>query len=40
MDLGDITAARGMEMSLPLWLRLFGVTGTARVNVKLIVGQG
>ena len=28
LDLGDITAARGMEMYLALWLRLWGAVGT------------
>jgi predicted dinucleotide-binding enzyme len=36
MDLGDITAARGTEMYLPLWLRLWGATGTARLNVSVV----
>ena len=36
MDLGDITAARGMEMYLPLWLRLLGATGTRHLNVKVV----
>jgi predicted dinucleotide-binding enzyme len=35
LDLGDITAARGMEMYLPLWLRIFGVAGTPIVNVEV-----
>ena len=35
LDLGDITAARGMEMYLPLWLRLWGATGTAVLNVAV-----
>lgn len=39
MDLGDIGAARGMEMYLPLWLRLFGATGTAQVNVKVLAAE-
>ncbi len=39
MDLGDLTAARGMEMYLPLWLRLWGATGTGHFNVK-VVHQG
>jgi 8-hydroxy-5-deazaflavin:NADPH oxidoreductase len=38
MDLGDISAARGQEMYLPLWLRLYGATGTAHLNVKVVVG--
>jgi len=36
MDLGDIGAARGMEMYLPLWLRLMGATGTPHLNVKVL----
>jgi predicted dinucleotide-binding enzyme len=35
LDLGDLTAARGMEMYLPLWLRLWGATGTAVLNVSV-----
>jgi predicted dinucleotide-binding enzyme len=29
LDLGDLTAARGQEMYLPLWLRLMGAGGPA-----------
>ncbi len=36
VDLGDITAARGTEMYLPLWLRLFGALQTGDFNVKLV----
>jgi predicted dinucleotide-binding enzyme len=36
MDLGDITAARGTEMYLPLWLRLWQATGTGHLNVKVV----
>jgi predicted dinucleotide-binding enzyme len=36
LDLGDIGAARGMEMYLPLWLRLWGATGTGHLNVKVV----
>jgi predicted dinucleotide-binding enzyme len=36
MDLGDITNARGMEMYLPLWVRLFGVTQGPMFNVKVV----
>jgi 8-hydroxy-5-deazaflavin:NADPH oxidoreductase len=36
VDLGDITAARGTEMYLPLWLRLFGVVQSGDFNVKLV----
>ena len=38
LDLGDITAARGMEMYLPLWLRLYGAAGTAILNVEVRPG--
>jgi predicted dinucleotide-binding enzyme len=36
MDLGGIEAARGMEMYLPLWLRLYGATGTAQLNIEVV----
>jgi 8-hydroxy-5-deazaflavin:NADPH oxidoreductase len=36
VDLGDITAARGVEMYLPLWLELFGATGTTMLNIKVV----
>jgi len=39
MDLGDIAAARAMEMYLPLWLRLFGATGTPQVNIKVLAAE-
>jgi predicted dinucleotide-binding enzyme len=32
IDLGDIAAARGTEMLLPLWLRLMGALGHADFN--------
>jgi 8-hydroxy-5-deazaflavin:NADPH oxidoreductase len=35
-DLGDLTAARGLEMYLPLWLRLLGATGSADFNVAVV----
>ncbi len=35
LDLGDITAARGMEMYLALWLRLWGAAGTPVLNVEV-----
>jgi predicted dinucleotide-binding enzyme len=38
LDLGDITGARAMEMYLPLWLRLYGATGTAVLNVEVRTG--
>lgn len=36
IDLGDITAARGLEMWLPLWLRLFGAVGTPDFNLHVV----
>lgn len=36
IDLGDITTARGPEMLLPLWLRLWGALGTPMFNVKIV----
>jgi len=36
VDLGDITAARGTEMYLPLWLRLMGALGTPEFNIRLV----
>jgi predicted dinucleotide-binding enzyme len=36
LDLGDIGAARGMEMYLPLWLRLFAAVDTAQLNVRVV----
>ena len=35
LDLGDITAARGMEMYMALWLRLWGAAGTPVLNVEV-----
>lgn len=35
IDLGDITAARGTEMLLPIWLRLMGTFGTPMFNFHL-----
>jgi 8-hydroxy-5-deazaflavin:NADPH oxidoreductase len=35
-DLGDISAARGMEMYLPIWLRLWGALGTGMFNIKVV----
>jgi 8-hydroxy-5-deazaflavin:NADPH oxidoreductase len=36
IDLGDISTARGVEMYLPLWIRLWGVLGTGIFNVKIV----
>jgi predicted dinucleotide-binding enzyme len=35
VDLGDISAARGMEMYLPLWLRLMGLYQNPNFNIKI-----
>ena len=36
IDLGDITTARGTEMYLPLWLRLWGSLGTEMLNILVV----
>jgi predicted dinucleotide-binding enzyme len=36
IDLGDITTARGAEMMMPVWLRLYGVLGTLDFNFKIV----
>jgi predicted dinucleotide-binding enzyme len=36
LDLGDLTAARGTEMYLPLWLRIYGATNNGAFNIKII----
>lgn len=36
LDLGDISAARGIESYVALWVRLYGVLGTADFNIKLM----
>jgi predicted dinucleotide-binding enzyme len=36
LDLGDITTARGTEMYLPLWLRLWGALGTGMLNIQVM----
>jgi predicted dinucleotide-binding enzyme len=35
-DLGDLTAARGLEMYIPLWLRIYGAVGRPDFNIKVI----
>ena len=35
-DLGDITAARGTEMYLPLWIRLANVAESANFNIRIV----
>ena len=39
IDLGDITGARGMEMWMPIWLRLFGKIGHPHFNLALMIGK-
>jgi predicted dinucleotide-binding enzyme len=36
LDLGDITSARGTEMYLPLWLRLWGALGSGMFNIQVV----
>lgn len=36
VDLGDITTARGTEMYLPLWVRIYGATQNGAFNMKLV----
>ncbi|MGC4811526.1 NADPH-dependent F420 reductase [Micromonospora sp. DT228] len=36
IDLGDLSTARGTEMLLPLWLRLYGRLDTAIFNLKVV----
>lgn len=38
VDLGDISSARGTEMYLPLWLRMWGALQTADFNVAIVRG--
>jgi hypothetical protein len=39
IDLGDISTARGAEMLLPMWLRLFmGVLKTPMFGFKVVAG--
>jgi predicted dinucleotide-binding enzyme len=36
VDLGGISAARGTEMYLPLWLSLYGTLGTGQFNIAVV----
>jgi predicted dinucleotide-binding enzyme len=40
IDLGDITSARAAEQILPLWVRLYGVLGTADFNIAVMKAGG
>lgn len=35
LDLGGISSARGLEMYLPLWIRLWGALGTPSFNIQI-----
>jgi len=35
LDLGDISSARGPEMYMAMWLRLWGATRTGNINIKV-----
>ncbi len=36
IDLGDLSTARGTEMLLPVWLRLWGALGSPDFNFKIV----
>ena len=36
LDLGDLTAARGLEMWLPLWVRLMQTLGGPQFNLRIV----
>lgn len=36
LDLGDITNSRGSEAVLPIWLRVWGATGTGAFNFRIV----
>jgi 8-hydroxy-5-deazaflavin:NADPH oxidoreductase len=36
LDLGDLSSARGSEMLLPVWTRLFGALGTPMFQFKIV----
>jgi predicted dinucleotide-binding enzyme len=36
IDLGDISTARGPEMLLPIWIRLYGALGTPMFQFKIV----
>jgi predicted dinucleotide-binding enzyme len=37
-DLGDLTAARGLEMFITLWVRMYVQLGRPNFNIKVIRG--
>jgi 8-hydroxy-5-deazaflavin:NADPH oxidoreductase len=36
LDLGDLSSARGPEMYMAMWLRLWGATKTGMLNIKVV----
>lgn len=36
MDLGELSAARGTEAYVLLWVRLYGAFGTGDLNIKVV----
>lgn len=36
IDLGDISTARGPEMILPIWVRIWSALGTPMFNFKIV----
>jgi len=36
MDIGDLTGARGMEMMLPIWVKMYGALKTAALGWKIV----
>ena len=38
LDLGDITSSRGVEMILPLWVRLWGTLNNPMFNFRVVTG--
>jgi hypothetical protein len=36
LDLGDISTARGPEMYMAMWIRLWGATGNGMINIKVV----
>ncbi|MEZ4360785.1 MAG: NAD(P)-binding domain-containing protein [Kofleriaceae bacterium] len=36
LDLGDLSAARGTEMILPIWLRIWSATKSAKFQLKIV----
>jgi predicted dinucleotide-binding enzyme len=36
IDLGPLTSARGMEMWLPLWLRIMGALGNPMFSLRIV----